>query len=515
MPKPPLKSELPEPPEPLSVFISYAHADAPFKDQLLTHLAILRRKNLLKSWTDRQIDGGGDWRFEIDQAMDGCHLALLLISPAFLASDFIQTEEMLRLLARREGEGIRVVPIILRPCMWHFDRASELQALPRDGKPIVTFSEGNGDRDQAWVEVGNQIAGWAIDFLAQQTRLGQPGPSDPPAASPPPRALASGARDAASLVNPFNPWQVALPPRFFGRDEVLRGLAAALDQNRSVSLVGDWRIGKSSLLAAWKIKTEGLGRVVRLLSGEGPEAVSCALFVAAVTEGEIAKDEPEMAEMADKAADKAANALDAWAGAIAKNGLPPLLLIDEADAMLPRLPHRFFERLRGMVAQQRLCLVLATRREVDTIYQANGGTSPFNNLLEMRRIGLLERDGAESLIALGGMAFDDRLRALMRRWAGWHPYYLALLGWHLWEAVSSGTEIDDALDGFNDEAAGRLRELWKTLRVDEQAALCGVLDGADVGQLRAKMKRRGLVVQDGDGLQLFGEVLTAWLTNRG
>lgn len=107
--------------EALSIFISYAHADEPFKDQLLSHLIGLQRKKLIKSWTDRQIDGGATWRLEIDQAMDDCRLALLLVSPAFMASDFIHTQELARLLERRRCDGIRVVPIIIRPCLWRYD----------------------------------------------------------------------------------------------------------------------------------------------------------------------------------------------------------------------------------------------------------------------------------------------------------------------------------------------------------------------------------------------------------
>ncbi len=97
--------------KPLSIFISYAHADESFKDRLLSHLTILQRQKLVHNWEDRQIDGGSDWRADIMAAMDGCDLALLLISDAFLASEFIQSVEMTHLLARRASAGIRVVPI--------------------------------------------------------------------------------------------------------------------------------------------------------------------------------------------------------------------------------------------------------------------------------------------------------------------------------------------------------------------------------------------------------------------
>jgi hypothetical protein len=78
------------------------------------------------------------------------------------------------------------------------------------------------------------------------------------------------------LSNLYDPWTPAVPPRFVGREDLLRRLEAALEERRSVSVVGDWRIGKSSLLQTWYEKQNGSGREVQLLSGEGPEGVSRA-----------------------------------------------------------------------------------------------------------------------------------------------------------------------------------------------------------------------------------------------
>ena len=76
------------------------------------------------------------------------------MSPAFIASDFIYTEELSRLLERRSREGIRVVPIILRPCAWKHEKPIEsLQARPKNGKAIVTFTTTTASRDQAWSDI--------------------------------------------------------------------------------------------------------------------------------------------------------------------------------------------------------------------------------------------------------------------------------------------------------------------------------------------------------------------------
>lgn len=490
--------------KPINISISYAHADASHKDRLLSTLATLKGKKLVEAWTDRQIDGGNDWRDDIDQAMDACQIALLLVSPAFLASEFIQTVEMRRLMERRESDGIRVVPIIIRPCMWEFDDIGALQAWPKNGQAVITFSDDTGARDQVWLEIGRNIAGLAKAFLAQPTLADDADAFAETGADLPPDSDA-----AANPCNPFNPWQPALAPRFYGRDELLRNLASALDQRRSVSLIGDWRMGKTSLLLHWQMQAEANGRVVRMLSGEAPEAVSCASFVRVIIgQGaghDGALDEPE----------HAADVLGNWARTLVPAGLPPLILIDEADGMLARLPHRFFERLRGLLNSQTLCLVLATRQTVDLIYQGAGGTSPFVNILEMRRVGLLEPDGAAWLIALGGITFGDEERALLRRWAGRHPYHLALLGRRLWEARQRGGAADDALVAYYDEAQVRLRELWKTLGEKEKANIFRVRDGQAIDRMASgAMALRGLLDTRGGKVEVFGEVLATWLRDQ-
>jgi hypothetical protein len=94
-------------------FICYSHADQHWLDRLLVHLNPLQRDNVLKPWSDRDIHIGDDWRSEIDTALDSARVAILLVSADFLASEFIQTVELPRLLAAAESGGCRVVPILV------------------------------------------------------------------------------------------------------------------------------------------------------------------------------------------------------------------------------------------------------------------------------------------------------------------------------------------------------------------------------------------------------------------
>ncbi|HEX5736157.1 MAG TPA: TIR domain-containing protein [Blastocatellia bacterium] len=149
---------------PLKVFISYSHKDEKFKDELVTMLAGLQRRGVVDTWQDRRIEAGDEWHTLIQDAMNSCDLALLLVSPDYLASRFIQDEEQPKLLQRRQEIGLRVMPIIVRQCLWRGEPVlKDVHALPTDGRPVITFSKKNGDRDQVWADIATVVEKRAIE----------------------------------------------------------------------------------------------------------------------------------------------------------------------------------------------------------------------------------------------------------------------------------------------------------------------------------------------------------------
>jgi small GTP-binding protein len=143
---------------PLKVFISYSHKDEEFKDELVTMLAGLQRRGVIDAWQDRRIEPGAGWFKAIKQAINDCDLAVLLVSSDFIASRFINDEELPDLLKRREEEGMIIIPIIVRDCLWQYEPVlKDLQALPTDGKAVITFPEATGERDRVWMEIAQAI----------------------------------------------------------------------------------------------------------------------------------------------------------------------------------------------------------------------------------------------------------------------------------------------------------------------------------------------------------------------
>jgi hypothetical protein len=131
------------------VFVSYSHRDREWLERLLVHLAVLERRGLIHVWSDTRIAVGADWQKEIETALSQSQVAVLLVSPVFLASDYIWKEEMPRIMAHRE-QGMEVLPLIVRPCAWRLEEhLSQLQARPTEGRPLSMESDAQIDLDLA------------------------------------------------------------------------------------------------------------------------------------------------------------------------------------------------------------------------------------------------------------------------------------------------------------------------------------------------------------------------------
>lgn len=97
------------------LFISYSHRDADILERLLVHLRPLERDGLVDAWNDTRIAAGADWKLEIQNALQHARTAILLISANFLASDFIVSDELPKLLDAAQKHGTLILPIIVKP----------------------------------------------------------------------------------------------------------------------------------------------------------------------------------------------------------------------------------------------------------------------------------------------------------------------------------------------------------------------------------------------------------------
>lgn len=158
--------------EPVRLFISYAHEDEAFKDELLVFLNPLKRSGQIEIWNDKAIVVGDKWDDKIKAALDECELILFLLSPYFLASDYINDVEIIKAMERHKQGTLRLIPIMISDCdlSSHMipgekDKISDFQGLPDKMVPIDTWNP----RAKGWMSVINGLRP-AIQ-LTQQRRI--------------------------------------------------------------------------------------------------------------------------------------------------------------------------------------------------------------------------------------------------------------------------------------------------------------------------------------------------------
>ncbi len=123
------------------VFISYSHADRKWLERLQVHLRPLIRDSIADIWDDSRIKPGDAWRIEIRQALEAASVAVLLISADFLASDFVQSEELPGLLKAAEDRGVLILQVIVSPSRFERTPLSQLQAVNSPAEPLVNMNE--------------------------------------------------------------------------------------------------------------------------------------------------------------------------------------------------------------------------------------------------------------------------------------------------------------------------------------------------------------------------------------
>jgi hypothetical protein len=119
------------------IFISYSHQDNNWLKKVQTNLKVLKHQNLdFDVWDDTKILAGHKWKDEIKKALETSKIAVLIISTDFLASDFIQNNELPTLLRNAEKQGCVILPLITGHSRFTKDKLSNFQAINDPAKPL-------------------------------------------------------------------------------------------------------------------------------------------------------------------------------------------------------------------------------------------------------------------------------------------------------------------------------------------------------------------------------------------
>ncbi len=304
-----------------------------------------------------------------------------------------------------------------------------------------------------------------------------------------------------SVDNPFyHRGAIRQAEHFYGREAEIAEILSLLRNGQSVSIIGPRRIGKSSLLMhlcrpATRVpldlappKTLFVLIDCQELGGCPPEEVYEAFFYGLQDAAEaINIDLQPRGEIGTyRNVDRAINQ-------VSQNETSVVLLLDEFELLAAneQLTPHFFARLRGLTTKYGLAYITASQRPLYAITADEKVlSSPFFNIFVTISLGLFSDADAHQLINNRLIGTDIECSAAQRQYlidlVGTHPFFLHVAGYHLFQLLEQGEQLDtpeqlSVIDAAVEiESESHLHYLWNNLTADEQYALATSEGAIDV-----------------------------------
>lgn len=146
------------------LLLVYNHRDAHWKDLLMRYIRVLERQELVDVSAYDLEDQPALTEQDYAAALRQADIAILFLSPDYLASDYAATTELPLILSRHRAGDLIVLPILVAPTQWtHLAGLAETQFLNDPLRPLSTLT--NVERAKAIVFMAGRI-----EELAQALR---------------------------------------------------------------------------------------------------------------------------------------------------------------------------------------------------------------------------------------------------------------------------------------------------------------------------------------------------------
>ncbi len=334
--------------------------------------------------------------------------------------------------------------------------------------------------------------------------------------------------------NPFfNRHRITDPAFFCGREDETEQLLGAVLTGQCRAVVGERKIGKSSLL------THLSSPETQRRFGLDPEQ---ALFVYLDLEGMTTATRSEFwQEVLDslqaglreeplRTAVREALRVDELRFMRVRRlfrrvndaGYRIVLILDEFEALAQsdRFPPDFYGELRSLAGEVGVVFFTASKRGLYelTYHHSTTLSSPFFNIFSELPLGLMSEEEVRDLLFQisqrgQGAPFSPEEVALALEWAGPHPFFAQVAGHALWETrqdrLPSSEAIEKARRRFLAEVEDHYRYLWAQLDEVERAGLFYPDQAPD--DIRRQLHRRGLLRPTAGGWAPFSAPFAAFV----
>ena len=153
------------------IFVSYAHQDQRFVDELKPQLNLIAQERNVSYFDDSQIKPGERWAEVIKRQCETAECTIFLVSPHSLTSEFIRKKELPWLLEAKA----KLIPLLVRRTSIFPKWLGDLQLFPRDGKRGLVWL--HAEKLAAREEYYAQLCDHIVELLKPETD--DEGPWDP------------------------------------------------------------------------------------------------------------------------------------------------------------------------------------------------------------------------------------------------------------------------------------------------------------------------------------------------
>jgi serine/threonine protein kinase len=345
-------------------------------------------------------------------------------------------------------------------------------------------------------------------FSALETKT-YPGRNQPPTSGPTTPHLQ---RSLSGAENPFYYGGAVAPDRFYGRRELVQTIFQRISAHppQSISIVGERRMGKSSLLNFLKnhadqYLTEGIVIYLDLMRAYSRTRLGLMKALRRALAQVWREPWPASDDGDLMVFDFALEELQA-------DGLRLLLCLDEVENLTVRAAefNDVLEDWRACAQVGQLAIIAASAQPLADLCASGGLTSPFYNIFSQHRLPLLSGPEWRALVTDHLAATDEEL-ALIEQVAGGHPFLTQMAASALWQARARGAVDQGRL--YQEvwfEVQPHLSHLWRGLNPAEQALLqqsAAAETRLAPSHLSASLERRGLMAEGRPFSALFAEMI--------
>ena len=319
------------------------------------------------------------------------------------------------------------------------------------------------------------------------------------------------------MTNPYlHDRMIQDPECFFGRQWELQRIYDRLSSMQSCSIVGERRIGKSSLLYCAKLpevqarhKCDWFTNYVfAYVDMQMHPRTRPTEFLTRVLESMA--DEVGDRILFDIGVETSYQAFARQVKQLHKLGLKIVVLFDEFD-MIQRnqaFDVDFFNLVRSLANRGLMTYVTASQGKLIDLGPSDRVGSPFFNVSEEIRLGLMTENEISELILKPserlGESFEGEVATVLK-WAGRHPFYVQIACRHLWDVVkrdgrdAEGKYLMKAKEGFTESARQHFQYVWDHLTLDEQNSIVQLARFGSIDLFQAKGLAKKCILVKSDG----------------